>query len=165
MQLVQDALHREHLPFRRHDPGVDAGDVQHALQQALKNFQAAAKLLDHFGLPGVLVAPAQDRMEDHAGLERLAQIVAGGGQEAGLGVAGPFGGGAGFRQFARALGDAALQFQRPVAPFLQQQTVDQPAPDFDRELVGDIVEGQAPAADDLAPGLERGAGGKVLLGS
>ena len=76
--------------------GVDAGDVQQLAEQAFEGVDAFVDAVDQAGHLGVVAALAQGFGEQTHGMQRLAQVVAGGGEELGLGAVGGLGSAARF---------------------------------------------------------------------
>ena len=91
-----------------HPPGLDLGQVQDVIDQRQ---QALARTADQLGVLALLrVELARQQQPVHAqhGVERGADLVAHGGQEARLGLAGRLGGGFGARQLALGRSDVAV---------------------------------------------------------
>ena len=79
-------------PDRRDDQiGLQLGNIEQRIQQALKGFRRRLDFFDDFQAFLVMFAPGQDVDKHGQRLHRLAQVVAGGGKEAAFGSAGFFG--------------------------------------------------------------------------
>jgi hypothetical protein len=105
-ELLQPHRRRVHLDAA----GVDAGDVEQLAEQALEGVDALVDAVHQRGDLGVADALAQGLGEQAHRVQRLAQVVAGGGEELGLGAVGGLGGAA--RCLGLGLLDAQLQRQR-----------------------------------------------------
>ena len=138
-----------HSATRRHDAGVKARNVEHAVQKAMQAIDRRPHHpgdLDGFRLAGDL--PLDHRQQQHQRLHGLAQIVAGRGEELGLGLVGAFGLGLGDGERAGSFDlrrDVAKR-GRGIAPERRDQIAEM---SFD--AIGVIIENiflRSPALDD-----------------
>jgi hypothetical protein len=96
-----------------HAAGVDAGDVQQLAEQAFQRVDRFVDAVHQRGHLGVVAALAQRLRKQAHGVQRLAQVVAGGGEELRLGAVGGFGGAAASSATRRASSVALTSARRP----------------------------------------------------
>jgi hypothetical protein len=95
--------------------GVDARDVEQFAEQAFERVDRFVDAVHQRRHLGVVAALAQRLGEQAHGVQRLAQVVAGGGEELRLGAVGGFGGTAAFVGHApRLVGPTSAQIATPV---------------------------------------------------
>ena len=105
-QRIQQRAERHRAHLRLDRAGIELGDVEQRVEQGFDRAQAVIDLLHQV----VARMPLRHRGHEQARrVQRLQQVVAGGGDEAGLVDVGLFGLGAGRFQLGGALDDAPLQ--------------------------------------------------------
>ncbi len=113
-QLLHQRAHRHGARVRLHGAGIQTADLQQRGNNLLGGTQRAVDMPQHFPLIAerlVLACQAlgQGRGKQLRGVQRLHQVVAGGGQEAGLALVGLLQLAVQFREPPGALGDHLLQ--------------------------------------------------------
>ncbi len=134
--------------------GLQARDVEQAGQDRVLRFQRVLDVAHQFRRPAAVHALAE-RVDEHARrVERLLQVVHGGGDEAGLGTVGALGLALGLLQLAGALLDAPLQGGGERAQVARRALVG-----GDVGIAGD----KAAAGQRVAADLQHGAVGPLAL--
>ena len=115
-QRLQDFLDAERSHLGLHGAGIELRNVEQRREDFLDRFERSIDIADKLAVPGAFQALHQARGEQPGGIERLQDVVTGGGDEPGLRQIGAVGLGLGVRQFGieagqfrRALGDPALE--------------------------------------------------------
>ena len=130
LQLAEELLDAEVRPLRLHGARVEAGDVEEGGEDLLDRVERGVDVLGERRVAGVPVALDERGRIEARRVERLQDVVARGGEEAGLRDVGLVGLGLGAReglvepgQLLGALADAPLQgLVRPLARFLLAAT-------------------------------------------
>ena len=142
LQRFDDVRQREAADFRREFAGIQARDFEQCIEQILGRLERRVGAFGEARAFRIERLLAQRRGEQARGVERLQQIVRGGGEEARLARIRRFGFALGgflrdqrFAQFARALRDALFEV---FVRFAQRQ--------FGALVVGDVAEGGEIAA-------------------
>ena len=107
--VVEQAVQREVRMPRLQHAGVDLRDVQQLGEQMVQRGHAFAHVADALLPRRVGLVPGQPFREQRQRVQRLAQVVAGGGQQARLGLAGLLDGAVLLGQLGRGLAHALLQ--------------------------------------------------------
>ncbi len=103
-QRPQDVGQRELAATRGECAGIELGDIEQRAQQLLGSLQGVVDVTNGSAVVGLIDLLSERRGEQPSGVQRLQQVVTGGGEEAGFGGVGILGGLLGLAQRLFGLG-------------------------------------------------------------